>query len=107
LKARGPAGTSWSSPTPTPGSKPPSKPSLWVRRGSAAGCTAQHFVLARGPKGNAEMVAAAIRTVVAQPYADHVHAQLDVIAAMLGRQFPPVRRRPMLAELRTSSGLCG
>ena len=52
-----------------------------------------HFmrnVLARVPKGNAEMVAAAIRTIFAQPDAEHVHSQLDVIAGMLGRQFPPV-----------------
>jgi hypothetical protein len=45
-------------------------------------------VLARVPKGNAEMVAAAIRTIFAQPDAEHVHSQLDVIAGMLGRQFP-------------------
>jgi putative transposase len=52
-----------------------------------------HFmpnVLARVPKGNAEMVAAAIRTIFAQPDAEHVRAQLDVIAGMLGRQFPQV-----------------
>jgi transposase-like protein len=52
-----------------------------------------HFmrnVLARVPKGNSEMVAAAIRTVFAQPDAEHVTAQLDVIAGMLGRQFPAV-----------------
>ena len=45
-----------------------------------------HFmrnVLARVPNGNAEMVAAAIRTIFAQPDAEHVHAQFDVIAAML------------------------
>ena len=50
-----------------------------------------HFlrnVLARVPKGSAEMVAAAIRTIFAQPDAGHVHDQLDVIAGMLGRQFP-------------------
>src|SRR4028118_1357608 len=47
-------------------------------------------VLARVPKGNAEMVAAAIRTVFAQPDAEHVRSQLDVIAGMLGRQFPQV-----------------
>src|SRR3954452_3544530 len=47
-------------------------------------------VLARVPKGNAEMVAAAIRTVFAQPDAEHVRSQLDVIAGMLGRQFPAV-----------------
>jgi transposase-like protein len=42
-----------------------------------------HSVLARIPKGNAEMVAAAIRTIVAQPDAEHVHTQLDVIVGML------------------------
>jgi hypothetical protein len=47
-------------------------------------------VLASVPKGNSEMVAAAIRTVFAQPDAEHVHAQLDVVATMLGRQFPQV-----------------
>jgi len=52
-----------------------------------------HFlrnVLARVPRGNAEMVAAAIRTIFAQPDAEHVHSQLDVIAGMLGKQFPVV-----------------
>jgi putative transposase len=52
-----------------------------------------HFlrnVLTRVPKGNAEMVAAAIRTVFAQPDAEHVHSQLEMIATMLGRQFPAV-----------------
>ena len=52
-----------------------------------------HFLrnlLARVPKGNAEMVAAAIRTIFAQPDDQHVHAQLDVIAGMLGKQFPVV-----------------
>jgi len=34
------------------------------------------------------MVAAAIRTIFAQPDATHVHDQLEVIAGMLGRQFP-------------------
>jgi putative transposase len=34
------------------------------------------------------MVAAAIRTIFAQPDAHHVREQLDVIADMLGRQFP-------------------
>jgi putative transposase len=58
-----------------------------------------HFlrnVLARVPKGNAEMVAAAIRTIFAQPDAVHVREQLDVIAGMLGRQFPAVEN--MLRE---------
>ena len=52
-----------------------------------------HFlrnVLAQVPKGHAEMVAAAIRTIFAQPDAGHVRSQLDVIAGMLGRQFPKV-----------------
>jgi putative transposase len=47
-------------------------------------------VLAQVPKGSAEMVAAAIRTIFAQPKADMVHDQLGVIAGMLGRQSPKV-----------------
>src|SRR3954454_18955415 len=47
-------------------------------------------VLAQVPRGNSEMVAAAIRTVCAQPDGEHVRSQLDVIAGMLGRQFPGV-----------------
>ena len=47
-------------------------------------------MLAAVPKGHAEMVAAAIRTIFAQPSPVHVHGQLEVIAAMLGRQFPKV-----------------
>ena len=53
------------------------------------------------PKGSAEMVAAAIRTIFAQPDADHVRAQLDTIATMLGRQFPKVEA--MLREPPTTS----
>jgi putative transposase len=52
-----------------------------------------HFLrnlLATVPKGSAEMVAAAIRTIFAQPDTGSVRAQLDVIAGMLGRQFPKV-----------------
>ena len=52
-----------------------------------------HFlrnILGQVPKGSAEMVAAAIRTIFAQPDAEHVRDQLDVIATMLGRQFPKV-----------------
>jgi transposase-like protein len=52
-----------------------------------------HFlrnVLAAVPKGHAEMVAAAVRTIFAQPSPVHVRDQLEVIAAMLGRQFPKV-----------------
>lgn len=52
-----------------------------------------HFlrnVLAQVPKGSSEMVAAAIRTIFAQPDATHVREQLGVIAGMLGRQSPKV-----------------
>ncbi len=52
-----------------------------------------HFlrnVLAQVPKGSAEMVAAAIRTIFAQPGPAHVRGQLDTIASMPGRQFPKV-----------------
>jgi putative transposase len=52
-----------------------------------------HFmrnVLARVPKASAEMVAAAIRTVFAQPDATHVRSQLDEVTRMLAGQFPEV-----------------
>jgi transposase-like protein len=61
-----------------------------------------HFlrnVLAAVPKGSAEMVLAAIRTIFAQPDAPHVHEQFDVIAVMLGRQLPKVEA--MLRDART------
>ncbi len=54
-----------------------------------------HFLrnaLAVVPKGNAEMVAAAVRTVFAQPDAAHVAEQFDTIAAMLGRAHPKVEQ---------------
>jgi putative transposase len=60
-----------------------------------------HFmrnVLARVPRGSAEMVAAAIRTIFAQPDAAHVAEQLEEITAMLGRQFPAVA--DMLTDAR-------
>ena len=53
-----------------------------------------HFmrnVLATVPKANAEMVAALIRTIFAQPDAHAVREQLDTVATMLGRQFPKVQ----------------
>jgi putative transposase len=62
-----------------------------VMAGAAVQRCRVHFlrnVLAQVPKGSAEMVAAAIRTIFAQPDAHHVQEQLDVIAGMLGRQFP-------------------
>lgn len=52
-----------------------------------------HFlrnVLARVPKGSAEMVAAAIRTIFAQPDAAHVRSQLTEVTRMLTPQFPQV-----------------
>jgi transposase-like protein len=58
-----------------------------------------HFmrnVLARVPKGSQEMVAAAVRTIFAQPDAQAVHEQLGSIADKLGRQFPAVEQ--MLRE---------
>jgi putative transposase len=66
-----------------------------VMAGAAVQRCRVHFlrnVLAQVPKGSAEMVAAAIRTIFAQPDAAHVHDQLDVIAGMLGRQFPKLER---------------
>jgi transposase-like protein len=52
-----------------------------------------HFmrnVLARVPKGSSEMVAAAVRTIFAQPDSAAVADQLETIADKLGRQFPAV-----------------
>jgi putative transposase len=64
-----------------------------VMLGSAWQRCRVHFlrnVLQRVPKGSAEMVAAAIRTIFAQPDAASVAEQLDSIAEKLGRQFPAV-----------------
>jgi putative transposase len=66
-----------------------------------------HFLrnlLAQVPKGHAEMVAAAIRTIFAQPDRDHVRSQLDVIAGMLGRQFGKVEN--MLREAADDVTAC-
>jgi len=52
-----------------------------------------HFmrnVLAVVPKGTQEMVASIIRTIFAQPDADHVRTQFDVVAGMLERSHPKV-----------------
>jgi putative transposase len=52
-----------------------------------------HFlrnVLARVPRGSAEVVAAAIRTIFAQPTGAEVCEQLDKVAAMLQPKFPQV-----------------
>ena len=48
------------------------------------------IVLSVVPRGSSEMVAAAIRTIFAQPDPDHVSEKFDVIATMLGRQAPKV-----------------
>jgi putative transposase len=61
-----------------------------ARPGSGAGCISPRNALAAVPKGHAEMVAAAVRTIFAQPSPVHVRDQLEVIVAMLGRQFPKV-----------------
>jgi putative transposase len=60
-----------------------------------------HFlrnVLARVPRGSAEMVAAAIRTIFAQPTGAEVTEQVDKVAAMLAPKFPAVAR--MLLDAR-------
>jgi len=52
-----------------------------------------HFmrnVLTKVSKGNAEMVAATIRTIFAQPGPKEVRAQVDLVAGMLAGQFPGV-----------------
>ena len=45
-------------------------------------------LLCRVPKASAEMVAAAIRTIFAQPTGTEVVEQLDKVAAMLAPKFP-------------------
>ena len=72
-----------------------------ARPGNGAGCTSCATCSRWCPKGNAEMVAAAIRTIFAQPDAEHVHEQFEVIAgdarqaAAQGRGDAPRRpRRP-------------
>jgi putative transposase len=60
-----------------------------------------HFlrnVLARVPRGAAEMVAAAIRTIFAQPTGQEVVDQVDKVAVMLAPKFPAVAA--MLADAR-------
>jgi putative transposase len=60
-----------------------------------------HFlrnVLARVPRGSAEMVAAAIRTIFAQPTGAEVTEQVDKVAAMLAPKFPAVAT--MLADAK-------
>ena len=47
-------------------------------------------MLSRVPKASAKMVAAAVRTVFAQPDAGHVRSQLTEVTQMLRPQFPDV-----------------
>jgi putative transposase len=52
-----------------------------------------HFmrnVLSRVPKASAEMVAAAVRTIFAQPDAEHVRSQLGEVVRMLEDRFPDI-----------------
>ena len=55
-------------------------------------------MLARVPKASAEMVAAAIRTIFAQPTPAEVVDQVDKVAAMLAPKFPAVAA--MVADAR-------
>ncbi|MCY0944250.1 IS256 family transposase [Streptomyces antarcticus] len=50
------------------------------------------------PKGSAEMVAATIRTLFAQPTAEAVRTHLDTVADMLGKQFPKVKEMLLAAK---------
>lgn len=64
-----------------------------VLQGSAWQRCRVHFmrnVLAVVPKGTQEMVASIIRTIFAQPDAEHVRNQFDEVASMLERSHPKV-----------------
>ena len=64
-----------------------------VLQGSAWQRCRVHFMrnaLAKVNKGNAEMIAATIRTIFAQPGPREVRAQVDLVADMLAEQFPAV-----------------
>lgn len=50
------------------------------------------------PKRHAEMAAATIRTIFAQPDADAVRTQLDTVADAFGRQFPKVKEMLLAAK---------
>lgn len=56
-------------------------------------------LLTHVPKGHAEMVAAAIRTIFSQPTPAEVDTQFDTIAMMLGRQFPKLET--LMSEAKT------
>ncbi len=80
LKARGRHGFNWSSPTPGEGLKAAINAVLPGAAWQRCRVHVLRNVLTRVPRGNAEMVAAAIRTIFAQPNAEHVHSQLDMSA---------------------------
>jgi putative transposase len=64
-----------------------------VLQGSAWQRCRVHFMrnaLAKVNKGNAEMIAATIRTIFAAPGPKEVRAQVDLVADMLAEQFPAV-----------------
>lgn len=69
------------------------KAAATVLQGSAWQRCRVHFmrnVLAVVPKGTQEMVASIIRTIFAQPDAEHVRDQFDEVASMLERSHPKV-----------------
>jgi putative transposase len=77
------------------------KQAIAVMAGAAWQRCRVHFlrnVLARVPRGSAEMVAAAIRTIFAQPTGAEVTDQVDKVAAMLQPKFPAVAT--MLTDAR-------
>jgi putative transposase len=64
-----------------------------VQQGAAWQRCRVHFMrnaLAKVNKGHAEMVAATIRTIFAQPTLDTVRQHVDEVAGMLAKQFPAV-----------------
>jgi hypothetical protein len=68
-----------------------------AKNGLTLGVCRVHFmrnILARVPKASSEMVAAAIRTIFAQPDPGHVRSQLDEVARMHGTTPSPRARSP-------------
>ena len=98
LKARGLTGVQLVISEPTPVSSRPSPRSWPAPAGNAAGSTSCAMSWPGCPKGSAEMVAAAIRTIFAQPTGAEVIDQVDKVAAMLALKFPAVAA--MLTDAR-------
>lgn len=90
LRARGLAGVQLVISGSHAGLRPRSPRCCSAPPGNDAECTSCATSWRRCPKGSAEMVAATIRTIFAQPSPPQVREQLSVIAGMLGRQFPKV-----------------